>query len=718
LRTNTSRKRKTITISTAVLLVVTLTPFVMFRAIAPPISIMSITPETGHVGDTIRIVGEIDTPNGSYTIFFDEEEVQSGTAADKTVNATFSIPNRPKGNCVVRLHDRTTDYSDTTIFTLETTYYIEAAVPSPPRQLQEGQSTEIRVSVTGGMANTRYVADVTTTDPTNTVFSNSSIQLTNTTNTGHGWANVMYPRDFGTNAHTDLTGIYKMAFNNTLATGEFTVGLTNATQYHRFQIVHIQATKYTQPNEGVWINITSDTGTVFSQNVLPIDGIVDASWKISAITSYKTYRVTITNSTPIHTIKPVPDTQNFTVAKVEFLCQIHTRNLDNESVRGIDVEAYLNVGEHVTIATGVIRISDENGLAKFLLDAGNYSFKASLNNVEVGNVPVFSLSENTTKAMTCQLVHIRTYIRDVDETPLPFVNVVFMYNRTTVENQTIPTETSVVTNSTGIAVLPNTFTNIGYTIETRRYNHLFNTTIIGNLTASLWVNLTCPAYPLFIHVLDSNEHPLQNAQVTIYEWSSERIMQSKATNEIGNWVSELTFGRYKIAVSIYNSDFKQLIVLNETVLDLIEDQFHVIYCRFFGIALSVKAVDHLGQPVSNAIIEIERKSGQEWVKIEPPPETDSDGKVTLPSIGGDYRLSVYVAGSLSEARTLNLATSGQTAFKLDKYVFVSGYLFETSQLITYVSIILLGTAFFSGLVYRKYLQRSVHRKVAPEETND
>jgi len=718
LHTTASRKRKIITISVAVLLVITLTPLVMFGAIAPPVSITLITPETGHVGDTIRIVGEIDTPNGSYTIFFDEEGVQNGTTANKTVNATFSIPNRPKGNYIVRLHDGTTDYSDTTTFTLETAYYIEAAVPSPPRQLQEGQSTEIRVSVTGGIANTRYVADVTTTDPANTVFSNSSIQLTNTTNTGHGWANVMYPRDFGTNAHTDLTGIYKMAFNNTLATGNFTVGLTNATRYHRFQIVHIQATKYTQPNERVWINITSDTGTIFSQNVSPVNGIVNASWKISAITSYKTYRVTITNSTPIHTIKPVPDTQNFTIAIVKFLCQIHTRNLDNESVSGIAVEAYINVGEHVTSSTGVIRISDENGLAKFLLDAGNYSFKAALNNVEVGNVPVFSLSENTTKVMTCQLVHIRTYIKDVDETPLPFINVSFMYNRTTVENQTIPTKTSVVTNSTGIAVLPNTFINISYTIEARRYNHLFNTTIIGNLTASLWVNLTCPTYPLFIHVLDSNEHPLQNAQVTVYEWSSECIVQSKATNETGNWASELTFGRYKIVVRNYNVDFKRLIILNETVLDLIEDQFHVIYCRIFGIALSVKVVDYLGQPVSNAIVEIERESEQEWMKIEPPPETDSEGKVALPNIGGDYRLSVYVAGSLSEARTINLATSGQIVFKLDKHVLVSGYLFETSQLITYVSIILLGAAFFSGLMYKRYLQRSAHKKVAPEETND
>lgn len=633
MRTDALRKEKIITAFVIVLLVTTLTtPFI--PQVTATTSITSITPESGHVGDTIRVVGEIDKANGTYTIFFDEERVQNGTALDKVVNVTFSVPRHPKGNYTVRLYDEFTGISANATFTIETAYYIKAIVPPPPKQLQQGQSTEIWVNVTGGEENTCYWANITVTDPSNVVFRNDTVQLTNTTDTGDGWGSSVYPRDFGTNAHTNLTGVYRIAFNSTLKTGNFTVGITNATDYHRFQVVYIQATNYTQPNESVWINITLSEKTVFSENVSAVGGIVNASWKIPAIATYGTYTVTITNSTPLHTAKLVPDTQNFTITRVEFLCQIQIRNLDNEIVSGITVDAYSTI-----IPTQLdTKKSDKDGLTKFLLEAGNYTFKASLNNVEIGHIPVLSLSENTTEILPCQLAHIRTYIKDVDENPLPFINVTFRYSYMTIDNKTISVKNSFETNTTGIVVLPNTFTNISYIIEARRYNHIFNTTTIGNLTTSIWVNVTCPTRPLFIHVLDSNEHPLQNIKVTVYEWSSERVMLSEATNETGNITSELTFGRYKIVVSNHSADFKQVLVLNRTILDLIEDeegQFLVIHCKIFGIALSVKVVDYFEQPIPNAVVEIERKNEQEWVKAELSPKTDSEGIVSLPNIGGD-----------------------------------------------------------------------------------
>lgn len=711
MRTSASRKEQIITTFVIMLLVTTLTTSFIPKATATLTSITSITPESGHVGDTIWVVGEIDTANGPYVIFFDKEKVQNGTASDKTVNAAFSIPDHPKGNYTVRLYDETTGDSDTAIFTLETAYYIEAVVPSPPKQLQEGQSTEIRVNVTGGTKNTCYVANITVTDPSNTVFFNSSVQFTNTTNTGSGWASALYPRDFGSSAHTNLTGVYEIALNNTLATGNFKVGLTNATQYHRFQVVHIQAADYTLLNESVLINITLGEEIIFSQNVLAVDGIVNASWKISAIAEYGVYMVTITNSTLLHTIKPVSDTQNFTVTRVEFFCQIQTRNLDNKVVSGIIVDAYLP-----DIAIPIDRKkSDKDGLTKFSLEAGNYSFKASLKKVEIGNLPVISLSENTIETLTCQLANIRTYVKDVNETPLPFIKVTFIYDYTTIDNKTIPAKNSFETNSTGITVLPSTFTNISYIIEARRYNHLFNTTTIGNLTTSLLVNVTCPAHPLFIHALDSNEHPLKNIQVTVYEWSSERIILSEATNETGNITSELTLGRYKIIMSNYSADFKRVIVLNETILDLIEDQFLVIHCKIFDVALSVKVVDYFGQPIPNAVVEIERKSEQEWMKIEPSPKTDSEGTVSLPNIGGDYLISIYATGNLDETRTISLTTSQQIVIKLDKYMLVGGYLIEASQFITYISLTLLVVAFCSSLIYKRYVKISAKKKITPEE---
>jgi len=705
-----SRKEKVITTLVIVFLVTTVTTFFIPWATSTPTSVTSITPSSGHVGDIIRAVGEIDTTNGTYTIYFDEERVQNGTALDKVVNTTFVVPHRPKGNYTVGLYDESTRVSANATFKIETAYNIKAITPQLPKQLQQGQSTEIWANVTGGEKNTLYWANITVIDPSNVVFFNNTIQFANTTDTGDGWGNSVYPRDFGFSAHTNLTGVYKIAFNNTLTIGNFTVGLTNATEYHRFEVVYIQAANYTLPNESVWINITLGEETVFSQNVSAVDGIVNASWKISAFAKCETYTVTIANSSLLHTIKPVLDTQNFTVARVEFLCQIQTRNLDNEIVSGIAVDAYV-----MAIKLPFTVTSDKNGLAEFSLEASNYSFTASLKGVEIGNISVLSISKNTTEILTCQLVHIKTYVKDVDETPLPFINVTFRYNYTTAENQTISTEDSFETNSTGIVVLPNTFTNISYVVETRRYDHLFNTTTVRNLTSSLWVNVTCPTRPLFIHVLDSNEHPLQNVQVRVYEWSSGRLMLTEATNETGSITSELTFGRYKITASNYSADFKRLIVLNETLLDLVEDQFLVIRCKIFGVALSVKVIDYFGQPIPNAIIKIERRSEQEWLEIVPSPKTGSDGIVLLPGIGGDYLISIYATGSLDETRTVSFAASQQVVIRLDKYILVGGYLVETSQFITYISLTLLVVVFCSALLYTKYTQSRVKKKTTPEE---
>jgi len=366
----------------------------------------------------------------------------------------------------------------------------------------------------------------------------------------------------------------------------------------------------------------------------------------------------------------------------------------------------------IPLFTGV---SDKDGLTKFLLEAGNYSFRALFNNVEVGNIPVLSLSENATEILACQLVHIRISIKDVDETPIPFINVTFMYEYTMITNETISVKDSFETDNTGIVVLRNTLANTSYIIEARRYGHLFGTTTIGNLTASLWVNVTCPTHLLFIHVLDSNEQPLKNVQVTAYEWSSERPMLTQAANETGSIASTLTFGRYTIVVSNYSKEFKEAIVLNETILDLIEDQFLMIHCKIFGIALSVKVVDYFGQPISNAVVEVERKGEQGWMKIEPSPRTNSEGAVSLPNIGGDYLISIYATGNLDETRTISLTTSQQVVIKLDRYVLVGGYLIETSPLVTYISLILLVVAFCSFLVYKKYVKINAEKKTTPEK---
>jgi len=251
-----------------------------------------------------------------------------------------------------------------------------------------------------------------------------------------------------------------------------------------------------------------------------------------------------------------------------------------------------------------------------------------------------------------------------------------------------------------------------YTIKARRHSFLFNETFIELLALS-WVNITitCPTYTMFIQLQDSQGLSLQNVQVAAYEWNGSVLVRSGYTNDQGNINFSLTFGRYKVKVYNYSAVLGHEVVLNETLFDLIEDELSVVvHCKIFNIDLSVKVLDYFGHPVPNAMVEIERKFGQEWIEIDDS-TTSLDGLSSLNSIiGGDYRVSIYLAGKLAEINQLSVGESKQILFKIDGYVVIGGYPVEIIQLITYISIVLLVVLFSLALTYRRLLRRFLKKK--------
>ncbi len=79
-------------------------------------------------------------------------------------------------------------------------------------------------------------------------------------------------------------------------------------------------------------------------------------------------------------------------------------------------------------------------------------------------------------------------------------------------------------------------------------------------------------------------------------------------------------------------------------------------------------------------------------------------------VGGDIRVSVYVAEKLGGIKHLYLDGTKQILFKIDKYAMIFGHPVETSQLIVYISIGLLVVVFGITLTYRKLLRKSVRKK--------
>ncbi len=390
---------------------------------------INIDPINGTVRTEVKVNGAIDTFNGSYTVRWDKTiNVTTGYAVEYNVVTSFIIPQTvgaplPGREVLVELIDnnKMVDNIANTTFKLYTKYHIKAVVPSPPSQLQEGQTTDIWVNVTGGEANTVYFANITVKEPPPANLTYWAIvSLTNTTTTGYGEGSITYPANFSAGAHTNYTGVYNIAFNKTCAIGNFAIGLTNATEYYRFQFVGIRATGY-QSNESVWVNITFAGEDVISiQKNVSIGGVIEAIWRIPGNALMGLYTVNITSSRVNGTIKLVPDTQNFTIVKIP--CRIQTKKLNGEVLAGVEVWVY-----DATMWAVNASVTNEEGWAEFWLEGGNYTFKAGWGEpgrrIPVGTLANESIREN----VTLTLWYWITYLRIAISPPLHLINISITY---------------------------------------------------------------------------------------------------------------------------------------------------------------------------------------------------------------------------------------------------------------------------------------------------
>ncbi len=671
---------------------------------------VTITPTSGKVGSTIEINATIETQDGFYIVRWDGTlNVTTGYAVEHSVLTSFTVPQTAgtsEGRDVpVELIDNATNTIGEATFKLYTGYHINAVTPSPPLQLQEGATTNIWANITGGEPNSSYAANITVEDPANNTY--AFLTTLNTNASGYGEKNVIYPGDFGVNAHTNYTGGYTMIFNDTLATSEFSVGLTNATQYTLFQTVNVRAANYTYPAEHAWVNITFNGESVFSENVTAINGMIETNWEIPVDVAIGTYTLTVANSTTPGTRKPVDDTQQFTVVRPVFTVQVKAENLNGEPSSGILIEAYN------TTAIAGANSTNATGVATLLLEIANYTFKALWKEVEVGVLYNQRIMENKVgnKALTltCQLTNIKVLVVDKADTPMPFIGLTISYSYTTRLNATKQETLSFTTNYTGIWKLRSTFTDISYVIEARRYGHVFNQTYIEKMPVSPWFNttITLPTYTALIHVVDSKSSAAEGLKVEACEWNKGvgQPDQSSTTNSDGNVTFSLTFGRYRIRA--YEDD----IFLDETTIDLIQNQSSfVVRLATFNVDLNVIAVDYFGQPIPNAVVKVEQKATAESMEDT----TGSDGRVTFSGIlGGDSRVSISIGGQLSGTRDLYLTDSQQVTFNLNRYVVVAGYAVETSQFVTAIATALLVVVFTLALTYKRLLKIFTKSKKAP-----
>jgi hypothetical protein len=646
------------------------------------VEITSITPTThnGKVGDTVQIIGTINKTDGEYRIWFGSYNVTptEPRATGNLVSATFQIPHVPNENYTITLQDIDKNINATALFYVETAYYIKAVTPSSPQQLQENDTVNILVNVTGGKPNIVYYANVSVMIPSPLRTNYSAIvELTNTTDTGDGFASITYPNQTlfqPSGSNTNYTGLYRIYFNKTqnLAEDSFFLGITDKSEYHREEIVEIKAVGY-QSNQTANITIafpSTNKNDSWSVTASP-QGMINITWNggVPSNASIGVYNITITINSGEP--KKIRDSQLFSIPG--YPIQVYTRNLAGDAVPQILVEAL----DHATNIKNN-NTSDENGVAPFQLEKGNHTFEAYWKGkVKVGEMRNITIAGNYTYNLTCELTNMKITVKDNDENLISFVplNISYTYI-TTKEGNTENGSITGQTDLSGLFFINSTLSHVNYTIDASRYGIVFNknNNTIQDLPAKAWFNVTvlCPPKTLTLNVTENHRNPLPDARVELIEQMGG-ISYTEITNGTGMVARNCTFGNYTVKVYMGN------ILLKETSLELFNDTYREIYCQLYNLTVSVKVVDYFGQPISNANVTWQLDGLQNSAL------TKSDGLVTFSNIiGGDLQVTVYLPGQSQPFMvTTSVVDSSKTIeIKLDKYVILAGFLVETSNLTT------------------------------------
>ena len=674
-----------------VLLIVTALMFIPFINVkAHPTPSLTVTPNKGKVGDEITVSGTIDTENGSYRIFFDGKAIFNGTAEGKNVTAIITVPDYPAGPHQIKLLDlnASTESSPVT-FTIVPSYLLKIYPES--RRIMEGQNLNISIRIVGGEKQTTYNLNLTVKTPTNKTYYH--LRSASTDEQGHLSLNITYPDEFSANANTNYTGVYIVKLNETEI--DFTVGITDKTDYHRNDIMKIQAAGYI-PGENATITITFPNETKIN---LPIaqaleNGTVKSVWTVPKSAPMGNYTIEIIGNQTGKTEKP--DIQIFTIPGRSF--NITALNLNMEPVPDVMFRIYEKGIQLYNITTG----TEGKALAK--LEVGNYTFEAIYKDKLI-NITLREFRGEKTLDFSLPLVALNLTVLDGRTfAVVPFTEIEISLNYTSVngENRTL-----TLTNRTdilGSAYFRNVFVNESYLVKARKYGTIFNMTYLNipekPETGVYDFSIYTPKKTLIVTVLNSNGEPASNINVKVYEWTSGTVspLQSNVTNDEGKATLPLSFGWYKLRV------FKENILVNETKIELTSENQTVlatIHCKLLDLNLTVKVLDYFGFPIPQVKVVLDM-NGVSYEKT-------GNGEISFKKIiGGNCKIFVFLPSDYTSpyiVKTFYLCKSETVTLRDENHINFFGALVETRMFATITIVVLISMAFAAILIYRSLTKK-------------
>jgi len=707
------RTKKTAILLIALFLTMYISPFLPRTYAAP--TALTVSANTGFVGDQINVTGTIDTINGAYQIFFDSIMVKNGAANNTGRFAdSFKVPYAINGTHTIMVLDVTATTTDSKNFTVKPAYSVKAInVPTAPNQYQEDAQIEIQANITGGDPSRLYQYNITVTlpSPAGATYYNTTLPLLTDLN-GSASNILIYPRDFlPVGAHTNYTGSYQIClYKNATTIGaqdSFIIGITNATVYQRLQWVNIKATNYTKPNENATVTVKLGGRNLTSQKIPAVNGTITYNWQVPINASAGTYTVTIATAIPNGTNKIVADIQNFTVPKISV--KILTTNLLEEPVSGVNATIYRidpsNTSNKIKVDSGLT--NSTGWIVKTLEQGGDYMLKAFWKDVLV-NVTQVVIQKDSSWSLICQITHIEFTVRDGKTgLPMPFIYLGLNINYSTVKNVSHIEAQAHLTNTTGKWKLLNQLVDANYTIHAYRTELLFNTTVftIPPNQRFFQMNLTCPFFNFTIHAEDAKHAALGEFPIKIYEYGGGLYDEAITDTNSGNATFSATFGKY--VLRLYNPE--QTIVLNETTYSLTtQNASFILYGAIYNANLSIRVVDYFGQPVTGVKVKFEREDTDPITAT-----TGADGVAFFSGIiGGDGLVSIYLGdGQPVETGPVYAEKNALAIFKLEKYVTIFGVIIEVSQFGVLITILVILALFVLFLLYRR-------RKASPAKPTE
>jgi hypothetical protein len=647
------------------------------------LNILQVTPnsKSAAMGTSCNLLGTIYTSNGSFQVFIGKTLVASGTADGYYVDTNFTVPELPAATYALILRDTKINVNASDQFTVNIGYSVTAS----PSTIQEGNTVTVTAAVTGGSLGTSYGAKIVVTSPSGTSYT-STVALGISNVKGTASADITLPgSSFSPAGDTLAAGTYKVTFNSTLASTQFSANILDSTTYHRGQTASIRAAGY-EANQAAIITITSvKTGETLDtiSTTASAEGIISTSWTVSSNAPIGDCSLKIT---PSGNQKTVPDQQTFTVAG--YSVNIQATNLAGSAVADINVR----VTDSVT-GTESNAVTNSAGIANFGLEKGPHGVVAYWNDVNIGQTNI-TVTGDGTFTIRCQLNNLKVTVKTQDGIPMPFVDLAISYRYQSGSISKSGSSTGQ-TDPSGTYTLTSTVAGATYTIDASLYGQIFSGT---NNTFNSYTDqptaqatIICPSKNITLTIKGYDNQPVQNARVELVELSNG-LFYSTTSNSNGVATTQATFGMYRLRI------YKDNALVNETTsLQVFNDNQQQIRCTLYGIQLSVSVVDFFGSPISNANVTLNGA-------VKTSAATEVNGVATFDNlIGGNMQIIAQAQGTqdASQAITVNVNEPTTVQIKLDKYVSIGGILIRASTLITIAIILVIAVLFVVVEVYRR-----------------